>query len=190
MNPRELLQSAQAAEREGDLARAGALLEQAARIYESTGHSARAAQMRRHVERLGTVARAGAGGAEEPPGSGLNGLESAPGSEPLPGLDRPLFERMPTLADPTLEAWCSFCCRPSREVGALVAGPSHAYVCRGCAELAGSLLDGAADAHGAEEGTAMPSSGGAVEIALPATPRLRASDSARGTPFHVPNRTG
>ncbi|HVP63167.1 MAG TPA: hypothetical protein VMT11_21605, partial [Myxococcaceae bacterium] len=63
MNPRELLQSAQAAEREGDLARAGALLEQVARIYESTGHTARAAQMRRHVDRLGPVARASARGA-------------------------------------------------------------------------------------------------------------------------------
>ena len=104
MNPRELLQSAQAAEREGDLARAGALLEQAARIYESTGHAARAAQMRRHVDRLGSVARGGAGEVEEPPGGRGNG--GASDADSLPGLDRELVERTPTLADPALGAWC------------------------------------------------------------------------------------
>ena len=148
MNPRELLQSAQAAEREGDLARAGALLEQAARLYESTGHPARAAQMRRHLDRLGPTARAGAGRAEESPGSALDGRLESPDPESLPGLDRPLFERTPSLADPTLEAWCSFCCRPSREVGPLVAGPSQAYVCRTCVELAGLLLEGAVPSPG------------------------------------------
>ncbi|MGZ6072052.1 MAG: ClpX C4-type zinc finger protein [Myxococcaceae bacterium] len=146
MNPRELLQSAQAAEREGDLARAGALLEQAARIYESTGQKARAAQMRRHVDRLGASARSGARGVEEPPAATMNGHRhpEAPGPETLPRLDRTLLERTPTLADPALEAWCSFCCRPSREVGALVSGPAQAYVCRSCVELAASLLSGAA----------------------------------------------
>ena len=204
MNPRELLQSAQAAEREGDLARAGALLEQAARIYESTGHDFRAAQMRRHVERLGPLAWAGARGVEELPG----GVEERPESadrEPVPGVDRTLFERTPTLADPALEAWCSFCCRPSREVGALVGGPSQAYVCRGCVELAASLLDGATQPRGPEEGAASgeragehgaltatgdpPSTAGDVEVALPTTRRLRASDSARGAPSQVPDRT-
>jgi hypothetical protein len=141
VNPRELLQSAQAAEREGDLARAGALLEQAARIYESTGQKARAAQMRRHVDRLGASARAGARGVEEPR-TNLNGHSETAGAEPLPGLDQPLVERTPTLADPALEAWCSFCCRPSREVGPLVGGPAQAYVCRSCVELAASLLSG------------------------------------------------
>jgi ClpX C4-type zinc finger len=196
VNPRELLQSAQAAEREGDLARAGALLEQAARIYESTGHDARAAQMRRHVERLGPLARAAARGVEEPPGSPVEERREAVDPEPLPGVDRPLFERTPTLADPALEAWCSFCCRPSREVGALVAGPSQAYVCRGCVALAASLLDGAAASserageHG--ELTAVgdpPPTAGDVEIGLPTTRRLRACDSARGAPSQVPDRT-
>ena len=185
MNPRELLQSAQAAEREGDLARAGALLEQAARIYESTGHDARAAQMRRHVERLGAVARAGAGGAEEPLVSSGNGERDAADPEALPGVDQALFERTPTLADPALEAWCSFCCRPSREVGALVAGPSHAYVCRECVELAASLLDGA-DRSG--RGKPLAKAGGAV--GLPTTARLRAFDSARLTPVPGPGPTG
>jgi len=147
VNPRELLQSAQAAEREGDLARAGALLEQAARMYESTGHSARAEQMRRHVDRLGMAARAGARGVEEPPGRRGGARPDEP--ESLPGLDRTLVERTPTLADPELDAWCSFCCRPSREVGALVAGPAHAFVCRACVELAASLLGGGLQAGGA-----------------------------------------
>jgi hypothetical protein len=174
VNPRELLQSAQAAEREGDLARAGALLEQAARIYESTGHDARAAQMRRHVERLGLVARTGAGGVEQPSVA-----------EPLPGDDRPLIERTPTLADPTLEAWCSFCCRPSREVGALVSGPSHAYVCRACVRLAQSLLDGA-DGRGTAESPTSPGEA----AGLPMTARLRAFDFARLTPVPGPARAG
>ena len=189
MNPRELLQSAQAAEREGDLARAGALLEQAARIYESTGHSARAAQMRRHVERLGPVAHSGSRGVEEPPPGRLDAPTGVADPDTLPGLDRPLMERTPTLADPTLEAWCSFCCRPSREVGALVAGPSHAYVCRDCVELAATLLDGAGSGGGPglEE---LGASREELDSGLPATRRLRAFDSARGASSPVPHRTG
>ncbi|HET9157115.1 MAG TPA: ClpX C4-type zinc finger protein, partial [Myxococcaceae bacterium] len=170
---------------EGDLARAGALLEQAARIYESTGHDARAAQMRRHVDRLGPVAHAGARGVEEPPAGRPGGEQEPSLAEALPGDDRELFERAPTLADPALEAWCSFCCRPSREVGALVAGPSHAYVCRQCVGLAASLLDGA-DRSGPEGPLATP---GRAEVGLPATARLRAFDSARVTPVPGPGRT-
>ena len=188
MNPRELLQSAQAAEREGDLARASALLEQAARIYESTGHSARAAQMRRHVERLGPAANSRARGVEEPTLGRLDAPTGVADPDALPGLDRPLMERTPTLADPTLEAWCSFCCRPSREVGALVAGPSHAYVCRACVELATTLLDGGGmlGAPGLEE---LGPSREDVDGGLPATRRLRAFDSARGASSPVQHRT-
>ncbi|HUM12524.1 MAG TPA: ClpX C4-type zinc finger protein [Myxococcaceae bacterium] len=168
MNPRELLQSAQAAEREGDLARAGALLEQAARIYEATGHTARAAQMRRHVERLGPRAR-------------VNGRLETSEAEPLPGLDRPLVERTPTLADPALEAWCSFCCRPSREVGALVAGPAQAYVCRGCVALAASLLEGSAQST--------PSDSPAAGDPPQAAGDRRPSGSAPGSPARGPSTT-
>ncbi|HZX42114.1 MAG TPA: ClpX C4-type zinc finger protein [Myxococcaceae bacterium] len=176
MKPRELLQSAQAAEREGDLARAGALLEQAARIYDSTGHTARAAQMRRHVDRLGLVARAAARGVEEPPGGRNGRSEGTKDLEMLPGADRALVERTPTLADPALEAWCSFCCRPSREVGALVAGPAQAYVCRGCVELAASLLAGVAPS----QDSARPA----------ATGEARPTGSVRGSASQIPNRTG
>ena len=141
MNPRELLQSAQAAEREGDLARAVALLEQAARLYEETGHPSRAAQMRRHAGRL----LGGSTGGE----SAVADLASAssaavtPESEPIGDLGPGLVERTPTLADPALEAWCSFCCRPAREVGQLVGGPAHAFVCQACIELAARLLGAA-----------------------------------------------
>ena len=175
MNPRELLQSAQAAEREGDLARAGTLLEQAARIYESTGHTARAAQMRRHVERLGPVAREAARGVEEPSGGRNGHAEARSEPELLPGADHSLVERTPTLADPALEAWCSFCCRPSREVGALVAGPAQAYVCRGCVELAGSLLAGASPSAASDRQTATAEAG--------------PTGFVRGSGSHIPNRT-
>jgi hypothetical protein len=170
VNPRELLQSAQAAEREGDLARAGALLEQAAQIYESTGHSARAEQMRRHVERLGPAARAGARGVEEPPGGRAPARLEGTDGDPLPGVDRMLVERTPTLADPALEAWCSFCCRPAREVGALVAGPAHAFVCRACVDLARSLLERGGPSGGPHPSAAV---GGAGPSARPPTGETR-----------------
>jgi len=126
---------------------------------------------------------------EEPPPPNRTGGEP----EPLPGVDGGLFERTPTLADPTLEAWCSFCCRPSREVGALVAGPAQAYVCRACVGLAESLLEGAAKVDPPAAGSASQASVPSredVEIALPTTRRLRASDSARGASSHAQDRPG
>lgn len=50
------------------------------------------------------------------------------------------FERTLVLAEPSLQAWCSFCCRPSAEVGSLVAGPTNAYVCVSCIARAAGLL--------------------------------------------------
>ena len=141
MNPRELLQSAQAAEREGDLARALALLEQAARLYEETGHPSRAAQMRRHAGRLLGGSTASDSSVADPAAASSDAV--GPDSEPIGDLGRGLVERTPTLADPALEAWCSFCCRPAREVGQLVAGPAHAFVCQACIELAAGLLGAA-----------------------------------------------
>lgn len=80
---------------------------------------------------------------------------------PLPGDGgRPLVDRGPTLADPAAAAWCSFCCKPARDVGALVAGPAGAFVCAGCvtesARLLGraeSALAGASPLHAVEAGT-------------------------------------
>ncbi|MCY1047271.1 hypothetical protein OV208_38595 [Corallococcus sp. bb12-1] len=59
--------------------------------------------------------------------------------------EKRLIERGPTRADPALDAWCSFCCRPRGEVGDLVAGPAGAFICKGClGESQGLLGDVAA----------------------------------------------
>jgi len=111
---RQLVMSAQAAERVGDLHLAQEMLEQAARACEVAGRGARAIQLRRHARRL---------------------------AETLPGEpSRPFPERAPVLADASHAAWCSFCCRPGTEVGSLVAGPVGAFICGGCNEKAGALL--------------------------------------------------
>lgn len=116
---RQLVLSAQAAERVGDLHLAQELLEQAARTCEMGGRAARATQLRRHARRL---------------------AETLPGKPP-----RPFPERLPVLADPIHPAWCSFCCRPGVEVGSLVAGPVGAFICRSCVERALRLLGDAGD---------------------------------------------
>lgn len=54
------------------------------------------------------------------------------------------IERGPTRADPAVDAWCSFCCRPRSEVGALVAGPAGAFICSACIGESGALLGGVA----------------------------------------------
>lgn len=117
---RQLVMSAQAAERSGELGLAQELLEKAARACEAGGRAARAEQLRRHARRL---------------------------AETLPGdTTRPFLERVPVLAEVAQAAWCSFCCRPGGEVGRLVAGPAGAYICRGCVERAKALLEpGASD---------------------------------------------
>ncbi|RKH03121.1 ClpX C4-type zinc finger protein [Corallococcus carmarthensis] len=66
---------------------------------------------------------------------------SAP-AEPARGRRREkrIIERGPTRADPALDAWCSFCCRPRGEVGDLVAGPAGAFICKGCLGESQGLL--------------------------------------------------
>ncbi|RKG77915.1 ClpX C4-type zinc finger protein [Corallococcus terminator] len=59
--------------------------------------------------------------------------------------EKRLIERGPTRADPALDAWCSFCCRPRGEIGDLVAGPAGAFICKSClGESQGLLGDVAA----------------------------------------------
>lgn len=151
---RELLAAAQQAEIRGDVREAGRLLDRAARWYESRQRDGRAQQMLRHAARLrangGTEASAGAGldDPEDPDeldfgfGDGLTSRGAAPPAEPPPTPRRSrLFEpRTPVLADPAEDAWCSFCCRPAKEVGALVGGPTGAYLCRSCLEAATRAL--------------------------------------------------
>ncbi|HEX8702951.1 MAG TPA: ClpX C4-type zinc finger protein [Myxococcaceae bacterium] len=60
--------------------------------------------------------------------------ESAASSEPS------MFDRGPTRADPALDAWCSFCCRPRLEVGEMVAGPTGSFICAACVSESQSLL--------------------------------------------------
>jgi hypothetical protein len=51
-----------------------------------------------------------------------------------------LIDRGPTRADPAIDAWCSFCCRPSVEVGELVAAPTGSFICATCVNESRGLL--------------------------------------------------
>lgn len=90
---------------------------------------------------------------------------SAP-AEPTRGRRREkrLIERGPTRADPALDAWCSFCCRPRGEVGDLVAGPAGAFICKGCLGESQALLGGVAAAPAVREPVAEEPRAGAVEM--------------------------
>lgn len=70
------------------------------------------------------------------------GLDDEADEETLLRRDRRTLveQRSPQLADPALDAWCSFCCRPKLEVGPLVAGPAGAFICAACSALANGLL--------------------------------------------------
>lgn len=260
-NPRELIRAAQAAELQGDVTRAADCLEQAAALYQKSGHTSRASQLQRQARQLKSrspdvspafaaamagkdagafrpvssqpwsdavsaafndKAEAGAqgdpspssdpdptvlhpsgrhdavapgvtvvteakglprlaqriaavgAGSPPPPSPQAPASEAVRLSEPEPeednddddvivpgGLLRPLeedegpvpsapergrrrekrlIERGPTRADPALDAWCSFCCRPRGEVGDLVAGPAGAFICKGCLGESQGLL--------------------------------------------------
>lgn len=85
--------------------------------------------------------------AVEPPAAAASAQAAAPEQKPAgQGAEKELrfIDRGPTLADPALGAWCSFCCRPTTEVGALVAGPAGAFICSSCVGESGSLLGGVA----------------------------------------------
>jgi hypothetical protein len=57
-----------------------------------------------------------------------------------PARGQRLVERGPSRADPAIDAWCSFCCRPFAEVGELIAGPAGAFICVSCARESTALL--------------------------------------------------
>lgn len=153
---REYLRAAQEAEIRGDVKEAVELLRKAATLYKSRGNTSRALQMLRHARRLdGTrqdvldeigrlewlpddpLSRAVAGNevSVDPSDELKAELDKllTPTEQPLPGAtEKQLFERGPAKADPSLNAWCSFCCKPRNEVGELVAGPAGAFICAGC----------------------------------------------------------
>ncbi len=122
---RSLLANAQAAEVRGDKAEAGRILREAASYYRERQQLTQAARMLRQ-------ARKAEGLPEEPEeDEAVFGFEAP---------ERVLVEqRTPQLADPNLDAWCSFCCKPGAEVGALVAGPAGSFICAGCTEISTKL---------------------------------------------------
>src|SRR4051812_39663994 len=149
---REYIRAAQQAELRGDKPQAVELLKKAAALVRSGGNYQRALQLLRHAERLdGNQSEL----AEEirrlewlPDKPFLRAvdaeLETEEALAPLRDLeasDRHLVDRGPTLSDPDLAAWCSFCCRPRTEVGDLVAGPAGAFICAGCLRESARLLN-------------------------------------------------
>lgn len=136
---RRLLADAQDAERRGKKEEASRLLRVAAAWYRDRQMLQRAGQMLRNARRVEGLEEA------EPAADSVFGFgEEFEGASPEVSEDdegRVLIEqRVPQLADPALDAWCSFCCRPKVEVGPLVAGPAGAYVCQGCVATSAGLL--------------------------------------------------
>jgi hypothetical protein len=124
---RQVLADAQAAEARGDKSGAIALLRRAAELYRDGQNPNRALKMLRHIRRLE--------GIEE-----LEVLDGGGEPEPAPRRRRVIEERGPALADPSLDAWCSFCCRPKTEAGALVSGPTGSFICASCVGAAQGFL--------------------------------------------------
>lgn len=125
---RTLLANAQAAELRGDKPEAARILREAASYYRERQQLTQAARMLRQ-------ARKAEGLPDEPEED-----ESVFGFE---APDRVLIEqRTPQLADPAIDAWCSFCCKPKSEVGGLVAGPAGSFICAGCTAISASLSRG------------------------------------------------
>lgn len=161
---REYIRAAQAAEMRGEVAEAVTHLLKAASLYRSAGATARALQMLRHARKLdGTrqdiieeisrlewlperpLQRAVSGDNAIEPSEELKSeleklLQPIDEPPPTPGAEKTMFDRGPTRADPTLNAWCSFCCKPKKEVGDLVAGPAGAFICGGCLVESAKLL--------------------------------------------------
>lgn len=152
---REYLRAAQSAELQGDKAKAVECLEKAAALYRSGGNTTRALQLLRHARRL-DGAREDLAEQESRLASAARGEDMRAEGEvdrsrsaldgPVPGSDKQLVERGPTRADASLAAWCSFCCRPKREVGELVQGPAGAFICANCVRESGRLLERGAGA--------------------------------------------
>jgi hypothetical protein len=147
---REYIRAAQAAEISGDKARAVENLRKAATLFRGQGNATRALQMLRHARRLDGESQELADELNRMEWLPDRALDRAAGAEeteralaPLDEIAKPkhLIERGPTRADPALQAWCSFCCRPRNEVGDLVAGPAGAFICSTCIEEARRLLD-------------------------------------------------
>ncbi len=120
----------------GDKAEAIRLLTSAAEIYRDKKLGTKAMKLLRHIRRL-------EGKDEDVPP-----LQVVP--DPVIPFEAQLFEgskvkrempdRGPVLADPKIDAWCSFCCKPNTEVGRLVAAPTGTFICSGCIAQAREML--------------------------------------------------
>lgn len=124
---RELLASAQSAETRGDKAEAARLLREAAAVYRDRDMLRRAAQMLRQARRVEGI---------EASDEAVFGFGEDSSTVPE------MASREPALLPEGTDAWCSFCCRPRIEVGALVSGPTGSYICQACTDLAARLLGG------------------------------------------------
>jgi hypothetical protein len=132
---RSLLSQAQAAETRGDKALAAKLLREAAAYYRDRQMTKRAAQMLRQARRTEGL---------EDHDDAIFGFGSSfddeAGDLDVGNAQKALEARGPALADASVEAWCSFCCRPQRESGALVSGTSGVFICQSCLDSSSRLL--------------------------------------------------
>ncbi|MDP1824760.1 MAG: ClpX C4-type zinc finger protein [Archangium sp.] len=164
---RRLLSDAQDAERRGKKEEAVRLLRVAAAWYRDRQMLRRAAQMLRQARRVEGVE-------EEEPGDAVVAEGEFDGPVPELSEGRVLLEqRVPQLADPALDAWCSFCCRPAAEVGPLVAGPAGAYVCDECVSTSAGLLDPVRSPHLESRGPTSTWEIKALSFELPSQRRAR-----------------
>ncbi len=143
---RELVRRAQRAELDGDVSQAVQILEEAAERAIELADAGRAASLLRHCLRM---APSRADLAER--------LEWLPKEAVAPRQVLDLPPRGPAPADPAVDAWCSFCCRPKAEVGPLVAGPAGAFICAPCVRVAAQIAAGAQSPVPAETPPALPS---------------------------------
>jgi hypothetical protein len=153
---RQHIRAAQEAEVAGNKEGAVLHLQRAALIFVRAGQHAMAAKMYRNCIRLAPEradlhealkkAEEWAKPASSPTPSPVEVFaadDEAPTNRPIvtsDGFDALAIPRGPTLIPEGTEAWCSFCCRPTAEIGELVAGPAGAFICTGCITACLSLL--------------------------------------------------
>jgi hypothetical protein len=134
---KDLVREAQRAEVSGNKKEASRLLREAAASYAQAELPAREQKMLRHAERL----------EGDEWGFGDSLLADAADVERVVETARTLVEKKgPELAERERALWCSFCCRPNLEVGALVAGVTGVYVCAECVVASAHLLQVAVEA--------------------------------------------
>jgi ClpX C4-type zinc finger protein len=196
---REYIRAAQQAELRGDKPQAVELLKKAAAMVRSGGNYQRALQLLRHAQRLD--------GNQPELADEIRRLEWLPDKpflravdeeleteealaplRDLEATDRRMFDRGPTLADPGLAAWCSFCCRPRTDVGDLVAGPAGAFICANCLRESMRLLNVDAAVAG-PPGVFVPAPAAPTPAPSP-PPAPLASASAPAAPKDLPELVG